>query len=91
MAEEFDLLVDVPAFPAYALPPDAFPRFSSGSYGGTVGSHHPRPSRLRAARSVRRRGLCLRGATKREQNQSPVTARFCAHLRRVALRPQDWS
>jgi hypothetical protein len=35
MAEEFDLLVDVPAFPAYALPPDAFPGFSAGSYGGS--------------------------------------------------------
>jgi hypothetical protein len=37
MVEEFDFLVDVPAFPAYALPPDAFPGFSSGTYGGTVG------------------------------------------------------
>jgi hypothetical protein len=38
MAEEFDLLVDVPAFPAYALPPDAFPGFSAGSYGGSGGT-----------------------------------------------------
>jgi hypothetical protein len=37
MAEEFDFLVDVPAFPAYAVPPDAFPGFSSGTYSGTVG------------------------------------------------------
>lgn len=30
------MLVDVPAFPAYALPPDAFPGFSAGSYGGSA-------------------------------------------------------
>ncbi len=34
MVKEFDFLMDVPAFPAYALPPDAFPGFSAGSYGG---------------------------------------------------------
>lgn len=36
MAEEFDLVADVPAFLAYALPPDVFPGFSAGSYGGSV-------------------------------------------------------
>jgi hypothetical protein len=37
MARDFDVLVDVPAFPAYALPPDAFPGFSAGSFGGSAG------------------------------------------------------
>jgi hypothetical protein len=41
MVEEFDLLMDVPAFPAYALPPDAFPGFSAGSYGGGARSAAP--------------------------------------------------
>ena len=36
MAEEFDLIAEVPAFTAYALPPDVFPGFSAGSYGGSV-------------------------------------------------------
>lgn len=36
MAEEFDLVAEVPPFPAYALPPDVFPGFSAGSYGGSA-------------------------------------------------------
>jgi hypothetical protein len=36
MVREFDLLIDVPPFPAYALPPDAFPGFSAGSFGGSA-------------------------------------------------------
>jgi hypothetical protein len=36
MENEFDLLQDVPPFPAYALPPEAFPGFSAGSYGGSM-------------------------------------------------------
>jgi hypothetical protein len=35
MTGEFDLVAEIPAFPAYALPPDAFPGFSAGSYGGS--------------------------------------------------------
>jgi hypothetical protein len=36
MAEEFDLVADLPPFPAYALPPDACPGFAAGSYGGSA-------------------------------------------------------
>jgi hypothetical protein len=36
MASELDLLADIPPFPAYALPPGAFPGFASTSYGGSM-------------------------------------------------------
>jgi hypothetical protein len=36
MTNEFDLLEDLPPFPAYALPPGAFPGFSAGSFGGSM-------------------------------------------------------
>jgi hypothetical protein len=36
MTNEFDLLEDLPPFPAYALPPGAFPGFAAGSYGGSM-------------------------------------------------------
>ena len=36
MVRDFDLLIDLPPFPAYALPPDAFPGFSAGSFGGSA-------------------------------------------------------
>jgi hypothetical protein len=36
MTNEFDLLEDLPPFPAHALPPGAFPGFSAGSYGGST-------------------------------------------------------
>jgi hypothetical protein len=43
MAGEFDLVAEIPAFPAYAQPPDAFPGFSAGSTAGAAtvarGSH----------------------------------------------------
>jgi hypothetical protein len=36
MTNELDLLEDLPPFPAYALPPGAFPGFSAVSYGGSM-------------------------------------------------------
>jgi hypothetical protein len=36
MESEFDIIQDLPPFPAYALPPEAFPGFSAGSYGGSM-------------------------------------------------------
>jgi hypothetical protein len=36
MTNELDLLENLPPFPAYALPPGAFPGFSAVSYGGSM-------------------------------------------------------